>query len=518
MKIWNNISIRYKILLPVLIILLVFASLIIFYLLPIMEESLVNEKKIKINSIIETAISAIEPYHQMELSGELSREEAQKRALDKIRSIRYENDNYLFIIDKRPYMVMHPKSPELDGTDLSDNEDKQGNRLFVDMANIVNREGKGYTTYFWPYTLDESLIVEKISYVELYSAWGWIFGTGVYIQDIKEQMEIIRNEVLIGTAIIAALSIIVMLLITFLITKPIAENVELLEKIAAGNLTSSIEAHGTDETGRLTSSMKKMQDQVSNVVRNIRESTDMLLSSSEEINATALRLSEAANEQASNMEEITSSMEEIGSTIHQNSENSKETDRIAHQSAEKAQEGDKAVTETVNAMNEIAEKIHLVEDIAYQTNLLALNAAIEAARAGEHGKGFAVVASEVRKLAEKSQKAAVDISDLAGNSVSIANRAGELLKSIVPEIIKTADLVQNITIASEEQNSGAEQINTGMNQLNESAQSTAASSEELASTSDMLKDSAAHLTEMMAYFTIKAEENRIEEKSEEKKK
>ncbi|MFW6365876.1 MAG: methyl-accepting chemotaxis protein [Spirochaetota bacterium] len=500
---WRNVSLRYKIIAPVIIILVIFSLFIVFYLLPSMEAALIAEKKVKIRNVIETALTAVSTYRDKELSGVLSRETAQEQALEQINTIRYDDGNYIFILSPVPEIVLHPITPELNGQNVANRTDEKGNPLFQNMVEIAMSQGKGYTTYYWQYLDDEDLIVQKISYVQYYRDWNWIFGTGVYIQDIKEQMNRLRTIVLALTAGITILCIIVMLVIVYFITHPISVNISMLERIADGDLTANITEHGTDETGRLTSSMKKMQERLSAIVRNIRDNTELVLSSSQEINSTAIRLSEAANEQAANMEEITSNMEEIGSTIYQNTENARETDGIARRSAEKAQEGENAVAETVEAMNQIAEKINIVEDIAYQTNLLALNAAIEAARAGEHGKGFSVVASEVRKLAEKSQKAAVDIGTLAENSVKIANRAGSLLQSIVPEITKTADLVQNIAIASEEQNSGTEQINTGMNQMNEAAQNTAASSEELASTSDMLKESAQHLTEMMSYFTIK---------------
>ena len=206
------------------------------------------------------------------------------------------------------------------------------------------------------------------------------------------------------------------------------------------------------------------------------------------------------------MEEITSSLEEISANITQNSNNAKETERIATETSGNASTGGSAVEETVEAMKQIASKIVLIEDIAYQTNLLALNAAIEAARAAEHGKGFAVVADEVRKLAERSQEAAKEISGLSDKSVRIAEHAGTLLGQIVPDIQKTANLVQDITISSNEQDQGINQINTGMNQLNEITQQNASASEELASTSEVLRDQAVQLQALISFFKTKKED------------
>jgi methyl-accepting chemotaxis protein len=214
-------------------------------------------------------------------------------------------------------------------------------------------------------------------------------------------------------------------------------------------------------------------------------------------------MSQGANEQAANLEETSASLEEMESTITQNSANAKQTETIATQSAKEGEEGGVAVMETVKAMKEIADKIGIIEDIAYKTNLLALNAAIEAARAGEQGKGFAVVASEVRKLAERSQVAAGEISGLASSSVEVSERAGKMIESIIPNIGKTADLVQEISAASEEQNTGIQQINRAMKQLDDVTQANASSAEELASTSEEMSSQAQALTHLMEFFKIR---------------
>jgi methyl-accepting chemotaxis protein len=193
-------------------------------------------------------------------------------------------------------------------------------------------------------------------------------------------------------------------------------------------------------------------------------------------------------------------MEQMTSNIRQNADNAQQTEKIALKSATDARDGGKAVSETVAAMKEIAGKISIIEEIARQTNLLALNAAIEAARAGEHGKGFAVVASEVRKLAERSQAAAGEISHLSTTSVEVAERAGEMLTKLVPDIQRTAELVQEISGASNEQNSGAEQINKAIQQLDQVIQQNASASEEMASTAEELSSQAEHLQESIAFF------------------
>ena len=195
-------------------------------------------------------------------------------------------------------------------------------------------------------------------------------------------------------------------------------------------------------------------------------------------------------------------MEEMVSNIKQNADNAQQTEKIAVKSAEDAREGGRSVAEAVNAMKEIASKISIIEEIARQTNMLALNAAIEAARAGEHGKGFAVVAAEVRKLAERSQKAAGEINQLSASSVKVAEKAGEMLEKLVPDIQKTAELVKEISAASNEQNTGAEQINTALQQLEKVIQQNASAAEEMASTSEELSGQAEQLIGTIDFFQI----------------
>ncbi len=277
--------------------------------------------------------------------------------------------------------------------------------------------------------------------------------------------------------------------------------VDLAEKVAGGDLTVKIEDSGMKITG-LYAAMKDMLDRLSDVVTNINFASENVTSGSSEISSSAQTLSEGATEQAAAAEEASSSMEQMTSNIRQNADNAKQTEQIASKSASDAKEGGEAVSEAVNAMKQIAEKISIIEEIARQTNLLALNAAIEAARAGEHGKGFAVVASEVRKLAERSQQAAGEISGLSTSSVEVAEKAGTMLSKLVPDIQKTAELVQEISAASEEQNSGAEQINKAIQQLDMVIQRNASSSEELASTSEELSSQARQLEDTIGFFKI----------------
>ncbi|MBI2418858.1 MAG: chemotaxis protein [Ignavibacteriales bacterium] len=271
------------------------------------------------------------------------------------------------------------------------------------------------------------------------------------------------------------------------------------EKIASGNL--SVQARERSEKDKLMQALGSMIEGLSKVVEDVKNSADGVTKGSQELSTNADQISAGANKQASAAEEASSSMEEMTSNIKQNAENAMQTEKIALQSAENAKIGGKAVAETVIAMKEIAGKISIIEEIARQTNLLALNAAIEAARAGEHGRGFAVVASEVRKLAERSQTAAAEINRLSATSVEVAENAGDMLTKLVPDITKTAELVQEITAASNEQNTGASQINKAIQQLDQVIQQNAAASEGLSTTANDLTTQAEQLQSIMSFFT-----------------
>jgi methyl-accepting chemotaxis protein len=237
-------------------------------------------------------------------------------------------------------------------------------------------------------------------------------------------------------------------------------------------------------------------------VTQVQGSTENIADASNQMSSNSQQVSQGASEQASAAEEISSSMEEMASNIQQNTDNAQQTERIAAKAAEDILIGSQNVNTTVVSMKKIAEKVSIIGDIAFQTNILALNAAVEAARAGEHGKGFAVVAAEVRKLAERSHIAAGEIDELTRSSVEIADKSGKLLESIVPDIQRTAKLVQEITAASIEQNSGANQINNAINQLNKVTQQNAAASEEMATSSEELSSQADNLKDLMSFFKL----------------
>ncbi|GFO64984.1 methyl-accepting chemotaxis protein [Geomonas paludis] len=276
----------------------------------------------------------------------------------------------------------------------------------------------------------------------------------------------------------------------------------LAKEIADGNLL--LEVKQRSENDGLMQALASMVQNLTRVVSDVKIAADNVTAGSQELSSTSEEMSQGASEQAASAEEASASMEQMTSNIRQNADNSLQTEKIALKSATDASESGDAVARTVAAMKEIAAKISIIEEIARQTNLLALNAAIEAARAGEHGKGFAVVASEVRKLAERSQRAAGEIGDLSLTSVEVAEHAGNLLEMLVPDIHKTAELVQEISAACREQDTGAEQINRAIQQLDQVIQQNAGASEEMASTAEELASQAEQLQSTIAFFKVGA--------------
>ena len=311
------------------------------------------------------------------------------------------------------------------------------------------------------------------------------------------------STIMIGVAAGAVLiGLVAAFWISMSISRGLTRASNAVRQVAEGDLTNTAEITSRDEIGEMLGHVNAMIERLRDVVADALSASDNVSSGSQELSASSEQLSQGATEQASSAEEASASMEEMAANIKQNADNAAQTEKIARQSAKDAEASGEAVVRAVGAMRTIAEKISIVQEIARQTDLLALNAAVEAARAGEHGKGFAVVASEVRKLAERSQAAAAEISGLSGETVSVATEAGEMLNRLVPDIRKTAELIAEISAACREQDIGSSQINEAIQQLDKVTQQNAGASEEMSATSEELASQAEELQASIAFFKV----------------
>ncbi len=467
------------------------------------KENMLEDRMTKTRHVVETAYGITQSYYDLYRSGEISEEFAKERSMQLIEQLRYGDNDYFWINDMTPVMVMHPFTRSLIGEDLSTYKDPNGKFLFLEMVDVVKKGNEGFVDYVWTKN-DSDQVAPKTSYVKGFQPWGWIIGSGIYLDDVDAdylaQLKSLGVSILFIIAVLAVTA--------FFVSRSILRQLgdepgtigEIAERLAVGDL--SIQFDESKKEIGVYASMKKMVSRWQDVVLGVKLAADNVSCGSQALSAASEEMSQGATEQAASAEEASASIEEMSANIRQNADNALQTEKIAIKAAEDAAAAGRAAMENMRAMKEIAGKILIIEEIARQTNLLALNAAIEAARAGEHGRGFAVVAAEVRKLAERSQVAAAEIGSLSVSSVEVAENSGRMLQEMVPSIQRTAELVQEIAAASREQDSGAGQISKAIMQLDQIIQQNASASEEMASTAEELSSQAGHMQEMIAFFRI----------------
>ncbi|MFP4510849.1 MAG: methyl-accepting chemotaxis protein [Spirochaetaceae bacterium] len=396
---------------------------------------------------------------------------------------------------------------------------EQARRFDTEPEDVLHDE-----TVFYSFSSDlaRTLMLDYDSGVDEYTVDGRLFyvyqlelldyaeqriGNAVIMVDRQDAVSATIAQLALSIGLLLAVAAGAVLLLWTFITRafrPFKDVIATSEQTAAGDLTASLEADRDDEAGKILTAVGVMVERLRSTISEIRQISDGVSQGSGELSDTAQVLSDGATQQAASVEEISSSMEQMGSNIQHTAQNAEQTEKSAMKSAEQAEKSGKAVEETVSAMRSIAEKINVIEEIARNTNLLALNAAIEAARAGDQGKGFAVVASEVRKLAERSQRAAAEIHDLSVQSVETADATGALLEEMLPNIRNTTELVREISAAMREQNSGVQQITGAIQQLDGVVQKNASASEEMASMAEELSAQAAQLAESVRRFRTDA--------------
>ncbi len=523
----NDVSIRTKLIILVLSVLIPLCLLQFFELMNSRSE-MYEDRKQKVKSVVETAFGIISYWGGKSSSGEVSKENAQANVIQQIKKLRYDGKQYFWINDRRPFMIMHPFKPQLDGTDISGNADPNGVHLFVEMVKVVDENNEGYVDYAWPKP-GENRPEAKTSFVKLYEPWGWIIGSGIYIDEVDKTF---WNKLWSFLGLLG-LNVILIAFLTYRISSVIyiaADRLRRsLEKVASDkDLTHRTNVIDGDEIGQTGKAVNQMMDSFQNGISIVSAAVDQVAVASSQLKNDALLTSEDVARQHNEIEQVASAVEEMSATTRDVSSNIQTSAAEAQDASNKSQQGLgmaiearetilKLATEVemaAAAVKDIHEDSHnisvildVIRGISEQTNLLALNAAIEAARAGEHGRGFAVVADEVRNLSQRTQDSVSDIEaqvkcfqEGAQNAVKAMEVGSKHAERGVHNIAKVSDALSKInesikningssiqiSAAAEQQSMVANEISKNVVRINSLAESTSQRSSEGARASEVL--------------------------------
>ncbi len=479
---------------------------------------IMEERKLGLQQNVETAHGLIAHYQDLSSKGSMTEEEAKQRAAAAIKTLRYGGSEYFFIQTLDSRMLMHPTSPALEGKDVSGLKDPTGKYFTAEMTKVVQSSGSGFVFYMWPKPGDKTP-VQKATYVKGFTPWGWIVGSGVYVDNVDAVVIKRVISASIGAVVLAGILLAVGLMITRNLLRQLGGEPDvaanITQRIAQGDLTVDIPLQSNDQSSLLYA-IKTMRDSLSVIVGQVRTGSEGVATASAEIAQGNNDLSARTESQASALEETAASMEELSSTVSQNADNARQANQLAMSASTVAVQGGEVVAQVVDTMKgindssrKISDIISVIDGIAFQTNILALNAAVEAARAGEQGRGFAVVASEVRSLAGRSAEAAKEIKTLINDSVqrveqgsALVDQAGTTMKDVVQSIRRVTDIMAEISAASSEQSAGVSQVGEAVTQMDQATQQNAALVEEMAAAASSLKSQAHELVDTVAVFKL----------------
>ncbi|RQV18063.1 hypothetical protein DF039_16120 [Burkholderia cenocepacia] len=480
--------------------------------------TMLAERKAGIANLVDSAAGIVKAYHALAQSGTMPEADAKRDALARLAAMRYGDSGYVFVMDSKPVVLMHPTLPKLVDTQVGDYLDPDGKPLFVTILNAAKATGSGFAEYRGRLPHSETA-VPKISYVTRFAPWDWNISSGVFLKDIdtvyyRTLLGHLAVVFVIGFVISAAMLVIIRNVRGSLGGEP-DEVAALATRIAQGDLTQPVPVRAGDRTSMMAA-MHDMQARLQATTGGIRQSAEAIASASRQISAGNDDLSQRTEEQAASLEETAASMEQLTATVKQNADNARQASGLANNASDIARTGSDVVNRVIGTMGEIddssrkiADIIGVIEGIAFQTNILALNAAVEAARAGEQGRGFAVVAGEVRSLAQRSATAAKEIRALIVDSVervrngsTLVGQAGTTMGEILQAVARVTDIMGEIAAASEEQASGITQVGRAVTQMDQVTQQNAALVEEAAAAAASLQEQAARLRDAVGSFRV----------------